>query len=140
MSSQAWISLAIVAAIFVGLQRRGGAAADLLFLRGVVLLVLLGVLTPADALAGFSNPAVVVIAALFVIAAALRATGVLDWIGHRVLGSARTEKSAISRLALFEVSLSAFIANTPLVALLVPVVVDWCRQRGISPSRLLIPV
>ena len=140
MSIQAWISLAVIAAIFIGLQRRNSPPPDLLFLGGLVALVLLGVLTPADALAGFANPAVVVIAALFVVAAGLRATGVLDWVGHRVLGSARTEKSAIARLTVFEVSLSAFIANTPLVALLVPVVVDWCRQRGISPSRLLIPV
>jgi di/tricarboxylate transporter len=140
MSTEAWISLAVVVAIFFGLQRRGGAAADLLFLGGVMVLVLLGVLTPADALAGFANPAVIVIAALFVIAGGLRSTGVLDWLGHRLLGSARTENSAMIRLAAFETGLSAFIANTPLVALLVPVVVDWCRQRGISPSRLLLPV
>jgi di/tricarboxylate transporter len=140
MSTEAWISLAVIVAIFVGMQRRGGASADLLFLGGVMVLVLMGVLTPNDALIGFSNPAVVVIAALFVIAAGLRSTGVLDWLGHRLLGSSRTESSAMIRLAAFETGLSAFIANTPLVALLVPVVVDWCRQRAISPSRLLIPV
>jgi di/tricarboxylate transporter len=139
MSLHAWISLAVVAGLFVGLQRRGWSS-DLLFLGAVVVLVLTGVLTPTEALAGFANPAVIVIGALFVVAAGLRATGVLDWIGHRVLGSARTERAALSRLAAFEIGLSAFIANTPLVALLVPVVVDWCRQRGISPSRLLIPV
>src|SRR5690606_26045385 len=113
---------------------------DLLFLGGVVLLTLLGVLKPAEALAGFANPAVIVIGALFVVAAGLRSTGVLDWVGHRVLGSARTEGAALRRLAAVEISLSSVIANTPLVALLVPVVVDWCRQRGISPSRLLMPV
>lgn len=139
MSPNAWISLAVIAAIFAGLQRPN-LSSDLLFLAGVVVLAVCGVLTPAEALAGFANPAVIVIAALFVVAAGLRATGVLDWIGHRVLGTALTEKSALTRLAVFEVSLSAFIANTPLVALLVPVVVDWCRQRAISPSRLLIPV
>src|SRR5687767_8478457 len=138
MSPSAWISLTVIAAIFAGLQRPN-LSADLLFLGGVVVLAVCGVLTPSEALAGFANPAVVVIGALFVIAAGLRATGVLDWIGHRVLGSALTEESALRRLAAFEVSLSAFIANTPLVALLVPVVVDWCRQRRISPSRLLIP-
>lgn len=140
MSLEAWLSLAVIAAIFVGLQRRNGPPADLLFLGGLVAMTMLGVLKPAEALAGFANPAVIVIAALFVVAAGLRATGVLDWLGHRMLGSARTEESAMARLTVFEVTLSAFIANTPLVALLVPVVVDWCRQRRISPSRLLIPV
>ncbi len=139
MSPSAWISLTVIAAIFFGLQR-GSIGADLLFAGGVVVLVLTGVLTPNEALAGFANPAVIVIGALFVVAAGLRATGVLDWIGHRVLGSARTEEAALTRLSMFEVGLSAFIPNTPLVALLVPVVVDWCRQRRISPSRLLIPV
>lgn len=139
MSPSAWISLGVIAAIFVGLQRPN-LAPDLLFSAGIVVLAVFNVITPAEALAGFANPAVIVIGALFVVAAGLRATGVLDWIGHRVLGTAMTERSALSRLAVFEVGLSAFVANTPLVALLVPVVVDWCRQRAISPSRMLIPV
>jgi di/tricarboxylate transporter len=140
MSWQAWASLLVIVGLFVGLQRGRNAPPELLFIGGVVLLTLLGVLSPEQALAGFSNSAMIFVGALFVVAAGLRSTGVLDWLGHRLLGTSRTEHSALARLTGFEVILSAFVPNTPVVALLVPVVLDWCRQRGISPSRLLLPV
>lgn len=140
MSWQAWVSLLVIGGLFVGMQRARNTPPELLFLGGVVLLALLGVLSPEEALAGFSNSAMLFVGALFVVAAGLRSTGVLDWLGHRLLGPARTEHSALARLTWFEVALSAFVPNTPVVALLVPVVLDWCRQRGISPSRLLLPV
>ncbi|MBI3465775.1 MAG: SLC13 family permease [Planctomycetes bacterium] len=140
MTWQVWASLLVVAGLFVGLQRGRNTPPELLFLGGVVLLALLGVLSPEQALSGFSNSAMLFVGALFVIAAGLRSTGVLDWLGHRLLGAARTENAALGRLTWFEIILSAFVPNTPVVALLVPVVLDWCRQRGISPSRLLLPV
>lgn len=139
MSVQAWISIAVTLGVFAALQRRG-ASTDLLFLWGLVVVTLAGVITPGEALAGFANPAVVTIGSLFVVAAALNSTGVLDSIGNRLLGTARTDKAALGRLATCIVSLSAFINNTPVVAMFVPVVLDWCRRRGISPSRLLIPL
>ena len=122
------------------MQRKRVVPIDLLFLSGLVFLTLTGVLTPSRALAGFSNKAVVMIAALFAASAGLRSTGALDWIGNRLLGSATTERSALFRLAVAVVPSSAFILNTPLVAMMAPVVVDWCRRRNISPSRLLIPL
>ena len=80
------------------------------------------------------------IAALFAASAGLRVTGALDWIGNRLLGGATTERGALVRLAAAIVPASAFVLNTPLVAMMAPVVVDWCRRRSISPSRLLIPL
>lgn len=138
--SAAIISLAVTVAVFVALIARRDAPPDVLFLGGMVAVTLLGVITPEAALAGFANPAVLTIASLFVVAAGLRSTGVLDWVGHRLLGTARTEASAIRRLALSIVTTSAFMPNTPVVAMMMPVVVDWCRQRRVSPSRLLIPL
>ncbi len=140
MSSDGWISLAVILAVFIGLQRRRGAPADLLFLGGLVLVTLLGVIEPAQALLGFANPAVITIGALFVVASGLRNTGGLDLLGHRVLGQARDEHQALRRLALPVVGLSAVMNNTPIVAMLVPIAVDWCRKRGVSPSRMLIPI
>jgi di/tricarboxylate transporter len=140
MSWQAWASLLVVVGLFVGLQRGRNTPPELLFLGAVVFLTLLGVLSPEQALSGFSNSAMLFVGALFVIAAGLRSTGVLDWLGYRLLGSARTENGALGRLTWFEIVLSAIVPNTPVVALLVPVVLDWCRQRGVSPSRLLLPV
>lgn len=140
MSSSAWISLVVTLAVFAGLQVRRRVPADLLFVGGLVAVTLFGVIPPEDAVAGFANPAVLMIGSLFVVAAALRATGVLDWIGVQLLGTATTAGQALMRLSLTVVGISAFINNTPVVAMLVPVVLDWCRKRGVSPSRLLIPV
>ncbi|MEN6496808.1 MAG: SLC13 family permease [Thermoguttaceae bacterium] len=127
-------------AVFVALLWRRDVPPDLLFWGGLLILVLLGVLPVQSALAGFSNPAVLTIAALFVVAAGLNSTGVLDWIGHRLLGTANTADIALRRLATSVVPLSAFINNTPVVAMFVPVILDWCRRRGVAPSRILIPL
>lgn len=135
-----WIAILVTVAIFGAMQRRRSVSVDLLFLGGLVLVTLTGVLTPSQALAGFSNKAVVMIAALFAASAGLRVTGALDWIGNKLLGGATTERWALVRLAAAIVPASAFVLNTPLVAMMAPVVVDWCRQRSISPSRLLIPL
>lgn len=140
MSPDAWISLVVTVVVFATLLRRRNAPPDVLFLAGVVAVVLFGVITPRDAFEGFANTAVLTIGALFIVAEGLRSTGVLDWVGHKLLGRARTEGSALARLAMTVPAASAFMITTPIVAMLSPVVVDWCRQRSISPSRLLIPV
>ncbi|MDZ7619540.1 MAG: SLC13 family permease [Patescibacteria group bacterium] len=140
MSLNAWISLAVTLAVFVGLQQRRAFPADLLFLGALVVVTLCGVITPNLALAGFANPAVLTIAALFVVAAGLRSTGVLDRIGSLLLGTTQTVGGATRRLIGVVLGISAFINNTPVVAMFVPVVLAWCRRRGISPSRVLLPV
>ncbi|MCA9151689.1 MAG: anion permease [Planctomycetales bacterium] len=134
------IALGVTAAVFVILQVRRGTPVDLLFLSAMAIVTMTGVITPAQALAGFANPAVVTIGSLLVVASALSETGVLDWIGQRLLGKVENEGRAFYRLALTLISTSAFLLNTALVAMMAPVVVDWCRRRGVSPSRLLIPV
>lgn len=140
LSAEGWIAIIVTVLIFVEMQRRRTVSVDLLFLAGLVVVTLTGVLTVEQALSGFANQAVVMIAALFAASAGLRVTGALDWVGNRLLGSATTERGALVRLAAAVVPSSAFILNTPLVAMFTPVVVDWCRQRSISPSRLLIPL
>jgi len=140
MSLHAWIAVAVTLAVFVALQFRRNVPADLLFLGGLVAVALTGVITPTQALAGFANPAVLTIGALFVVAAGLRSTGVLDWLGRLLLGTAHTATDALRRLGVTVLGVSAFINNTPVVAMVVPVVIDWCRRRGVSPSRVLLPV
>ncbi|NOY40919.1 MAG: SLC13 family permease [Planctomycetes bacterium] len=140
LTSKGMIAIGVTACIFLVLQRRRSISIDLLFLGGLVIVTLTGVLNSEQALAGFSNRALVMIAALFAASAGLRVTGVLDWIGNRLLGNATTERGALVRLAAAVVPASAFVLNTPLVAMMTPVVVDWCRRRSISPSRLLIPL
>ncbi len=132
-------TIAVVVTILVGLFRNI-APADWLFLGGAVLLCAVGVIDSKQALAGFSNPGMLTVAALFVVAAGLRDTGILDYLGQKVLGSATTTSQAFWRLTGVTVPLSAFLNNTPIVAMFVPVVIDWCRRNQVSPSKLLIPL
>jgi di/tricarboxylate transporter len=135
-----WVAIAVAVGVFVALQVWRGVPTDLLFLGAMVAVTITGVITPEQAAAGFANTAVLTIGSLFVVAAALRATGVLDWVGHLLLGHVKDERTALRRLTTSIVAASAFIINTPLVAMLAPVLVDWCRKRSVSPSRLLMPL
>jgi di/tricarboxylate transporter len=143
MVPQEWhpaLAVAIVALVFVGIQVRRQTPPDVWFLAGLVILAVTGILSPKDALAGFANPAVVTVAALLAVTAGLRSTGLLDWLGQRLLGGARTEFAALMRLAITLIPCSAFLLNTALVAMLMPVLIEWCRRNRVSPSRLLIPL
>lgn len=134
------IALATTLAVFAGMQLKRRIPVEVLFLGGLVIVTVCGVIHPKQAVAGFASTAVILIGALFAVSAGLRNTGALDWIGHRLLGSAQTERSALLRLGLTVPPVSAFVLNTPLVAMMAPVVVDWCRRRNVSPSRLMIPL
>ena len=136
---EGWATLGVTALIVCALIKNW-APADAVFLGATVLLAALKIITPEQAFSGFSNPGVLTIAALFVVAAALRETGVLNYIGDHLLGHSVSEKGALGRLAILVVPLSALVNNTPIVAMMVPVIIDWCRKRLISPSRLLIPL
>jgi di/tricarboxylate transporter len=132
------ITVVVTGLLLAGLIR--DMPADALFVGAVVLLAAFRVITPGEAFAGFGNSGMLTVAALYVVAAGLRDTGVMDHVADRLLGRVETEGRALVHLALFLIPVSAFLNNTPIVAMMVPVVVGWCRGRQISPSRLLIPV
>lgn len=135
-----WLAIAATIIVFLALQLRRGAPTDLLFLVALVVVTMAGVISPDDAFRGFSNSALLTIAGLLVVAAGLRSSGVLDWVGKTLLGSVETERGALLRLAPALIASSAFMLNTALVAMAAPVLVDWCRRKRISPSRMLLPV
>ncbi|MEC9091539.1 MAG: SLC13 family permease [Planctomycetota bacterium] len=135
-----WIALATTIVIFLTLLCRRGTPLDVLFLTGLIVVTMSGVISPAQAFSGFSNPAVLTIGALLAIASGLRQCGVIDWLGEKLLGSAHSDQKGLARLCASLVVSSAFLLNTALVAMSVPMVLDWCRQRKISPSKVLIPV
>lgn len=139
MSLEAWITIGTVAAMFVALVRNI-APPDLLFLGASALLTIVGIISPEEAFTGFSNSGMLTVAFLFVVVAGLRETGVLDYVGHHILGHAKTESGVLGRLAGVVLPLSAFLNNTPIVAMFVPVIIDWCRRNQISPSKLLLPL
>jgi di/tricarboxylate transporter len=140
MGWQAYVALGTTIVVFLLLQLRRRVPTDLLFLGGLVAVTLCGVITPREALQGFSNNAIITIGGLMVCAAGLRRTGLIDWIGERLLGSVTEERPALVRLAVSLVASSAFLLNTALVVMTMPFVLDWCRKRSVSPSRLLIPI
>jgi di/tricarboxylate transporter len=139
LTLEAWFTLGILISVFVALVWNW-APPDVLFLGSTVLLAGTGIITAEEAFAGFSNHGMLTVAMLFIAAAGLRETGVLEWIGHYVLGGATTERSVLFRLSLVILPLSAFLNNTPIVAMFVPIVLVWCRRNETSPSKLLIPV
>lgn len=131
-------TLGVLAALLYGLVK--DKPADVLFVGAVVLLAALGVITPEEAFSGFANSGMLIVAALFVVAAGLRETGVMEFIGERFLGRVETETRALTYMAIVLIPSAMVLNNTPKVALLVPVLIAWCRKRRISPSRLLMPL
>lgn len=135
----AWFTSAVVLASLIALVKNW-APPDLLFLSGTALLALAGVISPSQAFSGFANEGMLTVAVLFVVAAGLAETGVLSYVGHQVLGGARTDRGALARLSAIIVPSSAFLNNTPIVAMFMPIVIDWCRRNEVAPSKLLIPL
>ncbi|NUM56365.1 MAG: SLC13 family permease [Candidatus Hydrogenedentes bacterium] len=138
MGFEAYLTLGIVVVIFIGLAKE--VAPDSLLLGGVIVLALANVITPKEALSGFSNEGMITVAALFIVAAALKETGALEHIGRILLGRATNEKGVIARMGVIVTGISAFMNNTPVVAMMLPVLVSWCRKHRVSPSRVLIPL
>lgn len=135
-----WIAIATTVAVFLGIQFARRVPVDLLFLLALCFVTLFGVISPQTAISGFASRAVLAISGLLVVSAGLRKTGVLDWIGAKILGRATNERSALLRLTGPIVISTAFVLNTALVAMMMPVILDWCRQRNLSPSKLLLPL
>ena len=103
-------------------------------------LTALGIIKPEEAFGGFANSGMLTVGALFIVAAALRETGVMEFVGERFLGHVETEGKALFYMAVVLIPSAMVLNNTPKVALLVPVLIAWCRKRRISPSRLLMPL
>ncbi|MEE2704005.1 MAG: SLC13 family permease [Myxococcota bacterium] len=135
----AWITLAVVALMIVGLLQER-LSPDTLVLGALVLLMLFGIIEPVSALRGFASPSVITVGALFVIAGAIRNTGALGMISERLFGGAREIRPALARLTTLTGVGSAFLSNTAIVAMFLPVVFKWAERQRISPSWLLIPL
>jgi len=138
MGWEAWLTIAVTVMVLVALMLE--KPADLVFMGAIVLLSLCGVIKPEEAFSGFISNSLLMVAALFVVTAGLKETGIVDAVGARVLGPARTELGGLIMLAIFAVGTSAFLNNTPIVAMLIPVVISWCRKHHVAPSKLLIPL
>jgi di/tricarboxylate transporter len=114
---------------------------DLVALLVLVAVALTGLVTPAEAFTGFSNPAVVTVWAMFIISGGLTLTGVAGILGRRLIQVAGTgEVRLIVAIMATAGILSAFMNNVGVAAMMLPVVIDIARRTGHAPSRLLMPL
>lgn len=135
-----WFVFGLTIAIF-GAFLWGRLSVELVALGGAGLLLLTGIVDRDDLLSAFSNPAPVTIGALFIISAALDRTGQINKLGRLFNAVAKgSEKRALVAILAVCTVCSAFINNTPLVVILLPVILGFCRDSGAKPSRLLIPL
>ncbi|MGB8853631.1 MAG: SLC13 family permease [Pirellulales bacterium] len=131
---------ALVVVVSLGMLLFVQRAPDMVMIGGVVLLMAAGVLTPDEALRGMSNEGMITVAGLFVVAAAVERTGALAAIVDRALGRPTSLASAQLRTMIAPGLLSAFMNNTPVVALMVPAIRDWARKHRLAVSKLLMPM
>jgi di/tricarboxylate transporter len=139
MEWQGWFTLAVVLLTLAAMVREI-AGPDLVMMAGLFTLAAFGVLSPAETFLGFANPALAAVGALFILSAGLRETGALEATVGRLFARARGERTGLARICPPVAALSAFLNNAPIVAMMTPVVIDWARGRGLSPSRFLIPL
>ena len=114
---------------------------DVVALLVLCALALLGLVSPAEAVSGFSNPAVITVWAMFIMSEGLTRAGIADSIGRRVIRlSGNSETQMIIVIMLVAGLLSAFMSNIGVVALLLPVTVEAARRCGIPPAKVLMPM
>lgn len=137
MSLQAWLTLTLLVAMFV-LMAWDKLPTWVVFLGAMTVAMTLQLAPPAGLLKGFSNSGVLTVAALFPVAAGMYSTGAISLLSQRMIGHPKTETSANLRVLPPIAIGSAFINNTPMVAMMIPVVRDLRRQSGlVAPSLLM---
>jgi di/tricarboxylate transporter len=140
VSFEAWLTAGVVVVMLALLVREVAPPAAIVLAATITLLVT-GVIDEGQAFAGFSNPAPLTVAALYVLARAADKTGLLGPVVNRLLGKrGASERTSLVRLLLPSAGISGFINNTPLVAMMIPEINAWCAKHNISPSRLLMPL
>ena len=143
---EAWLTLVVVVAVLIALVREL-AGADAVLTSGVVVLVAAGEFSGSErlpaieqAIAGLGNPGLVTVGVLFVVVAGLTHTGALQGMAGPLAGRSNSVRSLQSRLMVPVAGLSAFLNNTPVVAMFLPVVEDLSKRTGVAASKLYLPM
>ncbi|MDJ0738373.1 MAG: SLC13 family permease [Gammaproteobacteria bacterium] len=139
----AWDSAFVYALVImaIALFFSGRVRLDMTAALVIVALAVSGVLTPAEAVSGFGNPLVLLIAGLFIVSEGLSRTGVASWVGQRIVAVGGSDERRLVLLLMPVVAvLSAIMSSTGVVALFVPVVLTLAREAGLDPARLLMPL
>src|SRR5262247_120615 len=133
MSWQAWFTLVVCLA-------KDWLAPSNVMVGAAVTLMLARIITPEQTFAGFGNTAPVTVAALYVLARAAEKTGLLQPVLERLLGKGGGGRVAMAKLLVPSAAASAFLNNTPIVAMLIPQVLRWCQRTRESAARYLMPM
>lgn len=139
MGWEAWFTLAVIGSCFSALLL-SKVAADVVIVGSLMILLLVGILTPQEALAGMANEGMATVALLFIIAAGLKDTGAISWLSQSMLGRPKSIRWAQFRLMAPVMAMSALLNNTPVVAMLIPAVNEWAKRQQISVSKLMMPL
>lgn len=129
------VVLAMMGAILADLMET-----DVIVFSALGVLLISGVVSPKEAFEGFSNKGVLTIAVLFIVAYAAQISGLMDTFFDRVMGNGNGLRRSLFKMMVPLMGLSAFINNTPLVAMFTPYVREWALKHGYSPSKFLIPL
>ncbi len=136
---QAWLTLGVIGVVFAVLIATE-VATDTVLVGAITILLIAGVLTPKEAFSGLANEGIVTIAVLYVVVAGLEATGGSTLITERFLSRPKSVTGALTKMMFPVTFVSAFMNNTPVVAMFLPAVHDWAKQHRIAVSKLMIPL
>lgn len=135
------VTLAIILAVAVALLVTQAIRIELTATLIVFALPAFGILTPAEAFSGFSNEATITVAAMFILSAGLARTGAIDYVAHQASRLRfENQRGFLLLIALLTAIPSAFLNNTPVVIMLIPVALKLCQQNDVLPSKIMIPL
>lgn len=133
------VVLVVIAFILLSLYREWMGAAFTFFIA-VMVLGIFKILTPAEILEGFANEQIAVIIMLLLLGDAIRQTSVIEIFFSKIFPTSSSYKGFLARMMIWVGGFSAFLNNTPLVAVMMPYVHQWSQRNNISSSKLLIPL
>lgn len=133
-----WFVAAVVGMVVTALVL--GIGADIAMLGGALALAVSGLISPSQAIAGFSNEGMLTVALLYVVVAGLESTAAIRRLTGSLFRPVPNDRVALLRMCVPVAAVSAFLNNTPIVAVLIPVVTDWAKRSRIPVSRLLMPL
>ncbi len=139
MSSAAIFTLIIVALMLIGLVFEL-LAPDVIVFSALGVLLLTDVISVKEALAGFSNSGMLTVGILFIVAYAAQSSGLLEFFAARIMGRPASSKQALLKMMIPVAAMSAFLNNTPIVAMFTPTIRDWALKHKLSPAKFLIPL
>lgn len=139
MTWQGWFTIAVTLAVLITLTLTR-VRPHIAMICALTILLFVGIIDGKQAFEGFSNSGLITVAAMFIVAAGLHASGGVDIFVKSLLGKPKSIRYAYLRIFAPVIVLSAFLNNTPVVATLIPGILAWCKRININPSKLMIPL